>query len=224
MAETETLTIAVVDSGVNQKHPHILAPTQAIVLDPSKHTTAEDTVGHGTAVMAAIQDRAPFAQYIALKIFGESLRASSNDLLRALEWAIDAKVAIVNLSLGTPNFEFRDAMQALVKRADEAGVILVAPRLAGPSVPVLPGTLDGVIGVEVDWDLPRDKFRAVDGVFYASGYPRSLPGVPPERNLNGVSFAVANMTAFVANICYAIPRRSFAAVRESLWRQRQSSS
>jgi hypothetical protein len=35
-------------------------------------------------------------------------------------------------------------------------------------------------------------------VFKASPYPRDIPGVPRERNLNGVSFAVANMSGFVA--------------------------
>jgi hypothetical protein len=32
----------------------------------------------------------------------------------------------------------------------------------------------------------------------ASGYPRPIPGVPPERNLRGVSFAVANATGVIA--------------------------
>ena len=40
-------------------------------------------------------------------------------------------------------------------------------------------------------------------VYVASGYPRSLPGVPRERNLHGISFAVANMTGFVARACEA---------------------
>lgn len=32
----------------------------------------------------------------------------------------------------------------------------------------------------------------------ASGYPRPIPGVPPERNLKGISFAVANVTGVLA--------------------------
>jgi hypothetical protein len=35
-------------------------------------------------------------------------------------------------------------------------------------------------------------------VFRASGYPRPIPGVPADRNLHGISFAVANVTGFVA--------------------------
>src|SRR4029077_11474568 len=66
----------------------------------------------------------------------------------------------------------------------------------------LPGSLPGVIAVRVDAECPRHEYR-VSGcngstVFLASGFPREIPGVPPERNLNGISFAVANMTGFVA--------------------------
>jgi hypothetical protein len=66
----------------------------------------------------------------------------------------------------------------------------------------LPGSLPGVVAVQLDWSCPRDAFRRVeyDGapVFRASGFPRPIPGVPPDRNLSGISFAVANMTGFVA--------------------------
>jgi subtilisin family serine protease len=210
------LTIAVIDSGVNIKHPHICALTHGILLAGASHESFEDTVGHGTAVMAAIQEKAPAAEYFAVKLFGNSLRASSMQLMQAIEWAIQTRVAIVNLSLGTPNFDHRRAMQELVNRAQEAGVVLVAARNAGPSMPVLPGSLEGVIGVDVDWNLPRDRFRVADGVFFASGFPRSLPGVSPTRNLNGVSFAVANMTAFVARVCQTMTVRDFQSVREAL--------
>jgi hypothetical protein len=63
---------------------------------------------------------------------------------------------------------------------------------------VLPGSLPGVIGVLPDPDCPRDAFRYDAGVFHASPYPRPIPGVPIARNLQGASFAVANMTGLVA--------------------------
>jgi subtilisin family serine protease len=171
-----------------------------VLLDSDSHQSFEDTVGHGTAVMAAIQEKVPSAEYFAVKLFGNTLRSSTPQLMRAIEWCIDTGVSIVNLSLGTPNFDYRQQMQELVDRAAAAGIVLVAARDAGPNQPVLPGRLDGVISVDVDWTLPRDRFRVADGVFFASGFPRSLPGVQPTRNLNGISFAVANMTAFVARL------------------------
>ena len=53
-------------------------------------------------------------------------------------------------------------------------------------------------------------------VFFASGYPRSIPGVAPERNLNGISFAVANMTGFVARAAEAVGESSLAAIEKAL--------
>jgi hypothetical protein len=62
-----------------------------------------------------------------------------------------------------------------------------------------PGCLPGVIGVGLDWEIDRDDYRLKDGVYYASGYPRPAPGMPPRRNLNGISFAVANITGLIAS-------------------------
>ena len=52
--------------------------------------------------------------------------------------------------------------------------------------------------------------------FFASGYPRPLPGVPPARNLNGISFAVANMSGFVARACELVKVRSFESMCDAL--------
>jgi hypothetical protein len=39
----------------------------------------------------------------------------------------------------------------------------------------------------------------------ASAYPRPIPGVSPERNLKGLSFAVANATGIIASAWPAWP-------------------
>ena len=54
-----------------------------------------------------------------------------------------------------------------------------------------------------------------------SPYPRDIPGVSRERNVNGVSFAVANATGFVARALEAArlrgPARSAAAISAKLF-------
>ena len=69
----------------------------------------------------------------------------------------------------------------------------------------LPGSLPGVWSVTLDWSVPRetcrvDRLNREGASFRASGFPRPIPGVPPERNLKGLSFAVANVTGIVARI------------------------
>jgi hypothetical protein len=210
--------IAVIDSGVNLSHPHICAKTDAIAMDGITKDGA-DQLGHGTAVMAAIQDKAPRGEYLAIKLFGDSLRTTTARLMEALERAIDEGVDIVNLSLGTPNFDYRPEFEALIDRATRAGMIVVSARSAMEK-PVLPGCLNGVISVDVDWNLPREVYRVLEAEgqqhFAASGFPRSLPGMAPRRNLHGVSFAVANMTGFVARACERRRSRCFSEIFEML--------
>jgi subtilisin family serine protease len=210
------LKIAVIDTGVNAGHPHICAPTEGVLFDPEEsELSCEDMLGHGTAVTAAIQEKAPEANYYILKLFGKSLRTTGTRLLRAIEWTIEHRMDIVNLSLGTPNYDHRRALEGLVARAVAADVLLVAARYS-ELIPVLPGMLDGVLSVDVDWNLSRDQYRvSVEGgspVFYASGLPRPLPGVPVNRNLSGISFAVANMTGFAARACKDLQERSIDRV------------
>jgi len=206
------LKVAVIDTGINARHPHIYAPTHAVEYDSEDAGYSfEDELGHGTAVTAAIQEKAPYADYYILKLFGDSLRAGAGRLVRAIEWSIEHGMDVVNLSLGSHNFNHVEIFEALVTRAAEAGVLLVAARY-GPQGPVLPGMLSGVISVDVDWQLPRDRYRIVKmsglPICYASGFPRPLPGVPVTRNLSGASFAVANMTGFVVRACEALVDRS----------------
>jgi hypothetical protein len=65
------------------------------------------------------------------------------------------------------------------------------------------------IGVIPDPDCPRDAFGYHAGAFYASPYPRPIPGVPIADNLHGASLAVANMTGLVAR---ALTNRSLLSI------------
>lgn len=204
----DPVRIAVIDSGVHPAHPHIdaarLLPGVAVTGDGTIDANADatlDRLGHGTAVMAAIQEMAPAALCIPLRIFGDSLRTTARALVTAIDWAIDAKVDLVNLSLGTTNAAHRPAFMAAAARAKAAGTLIVAARENG-EIPCYPGCLPDAIGVALDWECPRDVWwveRKDDGLhFRTSGHPRPIPGVPQQRNLHGVSFAVANMTGHAA--------------------------
>jgi subtilisin family serine protease len=188
---------------VNPRHPHISSVAGGVSIlgrEEVEEDSFVDLLGHGTAVMAAIQEKAPDARYFAVKLFHHSLRTTTPALLTAIEWAIAKEVHVINLSLGTLNWDYESRMQAIVKKATDSGTILVSAREAGGQA-CLPGSLQGVIGVSLDWDCPRTQYRCQLGsngsFYYASGYPRSLPGMARERNLHGISFAVANMTGFV---------------------------
>ena len=195
--------IAVIDSGVNANHPHVNGVQGGIAIG-GEIDSYVDTLGHGTAVLAAIKEKAPDAEYYAVKVYYRSLRTNMDSLAMAFRWAIDHKMDVINLSLGTFNTSHSAEIAALVEMAKESATEVVAAAEVD-ATSVLPGSIDGVIGVGVDWNCSRDSFYFDAGnpqpLWRASGYPRALPGVSPRRNLYGVSFAVANMSGFVARAC-----------------------
>jgi hypothetical protein len=219
--------IAVIDSGVFATHPHVggIAGGVGIALDGSEHADFVDRLGHGTAVTAAIKEKAPDAEIYAVKVFDRALSTSVATLVHAIEWAARWDIKLVNLSLGTQRAEHETALAAAVVHAAMLGVIIVAadsdPTPEGVRVRWLPGSLPGVVSVISDWDCPRETFRLDepgDGrmIFRASPYPRPVPGVPPERNLKGISFAVANMTGFVARVLESAPAATIDDIRHVL--------
>jgi hypothetical protein len=178
--------IAIVDSGISPGHPHIGKVAGGVSLTGASDLI--DRLGHGTAVAGAIRQWAPEASLFAVKIFDRRLSATIDALIQALEWCRNERMDLVNLSLGTANAAHRDRFLPF------AGP---QPLIFSPAG-TLPGSLPGMIGVEADPDCPRDTYRHANGIFYASPYPRPIPGVPVERNLQGVSFAVANLTGLAA--------------------------
>src|SRR5690606_22139418 len=128
--------------------------------------------------------------------------------LAALEWAVARRAHLVNLSLGTANPENAEKLASAVTAAREQGTLVVSARADG-NRSWFPGSLEGVGGVDVDWSRAREEAelecRGATLLAKASGYPRPIPGVPPARNLKGVSFAVANVTGLLAR---ALDRRS----------------
>lgn len=217
-----------IDSGVHAAHPHVNGVAGGVGIDGDGHEHDDfvDRLGHGTAVTAVIREKAPAAEILAIKVFDRDLTTSGRALVAACQWALKRNATFVNLSLGTVNRDHEAALAEVVAEAGERGTILIA---AGPEPGRhwLPGALDGVWRVSLDWTLPRDRCRATvapDGSvsIAASGYPRPRPGVPPDRNIRGLSFAVANTTGLLAARLHghpasASPRETLMQAIESGW-------
>jgi subtilisin family serine protease len=188
----------VIDSGVHAAHPHVGAVETSASIDPIDGDVV-DRLGHGTAVAAAIRDIAPGATLIVGKIFDRSLSTNAEALSRGIDWAVSNQARIINLSLGTANPAHAAALGDSVARAAGAGAIVVSARESG-NTRWLPGAIDGVASVVADSRFERDELEMDDRGFIAAPYPRPIPGVPKERNLQGVSFAVANVSGFLARL------------------------
>ncbi|HSM61717.1 MAG TPA: S8 family serine peptidase [Longimicrobiales bacterium] len=196
--------VAIIDSGANVPHPHLPSVAGGVAFDVVGEPSDDwvDRLGHGTAVAAAIHEKAPGAELWVVKVFDRRLATSVPALIRAIDWAAERGVHLVNLSLGTPNGARAADLARAVARASERGTLVVSAR-EHDGRRWYPGSLEGVVGVEIDPDCPREIVRAEvapggAAVVRASPYPRPVPGVPRERNLHGISFAVANVTGCLA--------------------------
>jgi len=217
--------VAIIDSGVNPAHPHVGGVAGGARITASETDSSNDYLdylGHGTAVAGAIREKAPDAQLYALKVFDRVLTTNIEVIIKAIDWCIENQIDVINLSLGTVNPEHRDVMEMTVARAANNGIALVAACETSDKLS-FPGCLPSVIGVAVDWQCPRSIYtvrETGDGsAFVASAYPRDIPGVARERNLNGISFAVANMTGFVARAKEMARTASVAQLKQLLVEQ-----
>ena len=218
------LVVGVIDSGVHAGHPHIGRVTEGAGFDPAGVDAVDtiDRLGHGTAVAAAIQQVAPEAVICPLKVFDRTDDASVDTLVAALEWAVARALPLVNLSLGLTEWTSAARLTRVVDRARAAGTVIVAAARRG-GVDLLPGALEGVVRVELDWEVARGRFTMAGPAdapsFRTSGFPRSIPGVDPARNLRGLSFAVAGITGAVARLMIDTGIRGVAPVVDALARR-----
>ncbi len=182
--------VAVIDSGVNPRHPHVSGVVAGRCFVPGELPAhCLDYLGHGTAVAGAICEKTPDVALYVAKVFHQQLSTSIDVLMEAFDWCLDQPVAFVNLSLGTSNEAHGEPFARRIAEAGARGIRIVAP--AG----TLPGTLPGVIAVTWDDTIPRETYSPT---YAACGWPRPIPGRPPNQNLHGISFAVANVTGCLA--------------------------
>ena len=207
----KAVRVAVIDSGVHPANPHI-GGAQVSGVRIGAHGEIDDDfvdrIGHGTAVAAAILEKAPDIDLVAVRVFDRTLATSAEALAHAISWAALHGARLINLSLGTSNPKRAEMLGGAVAEAKEVGAIVVSAAESG-GVTWLPGALPNVAGVTLDPACDRHELAVVPhdpppgAGFASSGYPRPIAGVPVERNLSGISFAVANVTGFLARLLEA---------------------
>jgi subtilisin family serine protease len=152
----EGVTIAVLDTGVDETHPEIAGRVKgAVRFDTSKwqnvpQPNSVDTLGHGTHVTGLICGKrvgvAPGAQVWNAMMIPNGTGMLS-DFILAMEWAgQQADVQIANISAGIPGWV--DGMQDAVGDLLNVGVLpIVAVGNEGPNHTRSPGNYSEVLSV-----------------------------------------------------------------------------
>ncbi len=209
--------VAVIDSGVNRKHPSL----KGVIKDQEDFTGTRRNAreSHGTAVASVIAARngmvgvAPGAKVLSARVFARSkkYRQSSGhtfNLLRGVDWAVASGAQVINMSFAGPADPI---FQAMLKSASEAGVIVVAAAgnhgAKGP--PAYPGAYDTVIAVTATDSRNRLYKHANRGKYISL----SAPGVNilaahrsrSYETSSGTSMSAAYVTGAIALLKQSMP-------------------
>lgn len=216
--------IAIIDSGVNPGHSHVgtVSGGHGYTLDSlgriRKTDDFMDEIGHGTAISGILSHKAPFARLYAIKIFNHDLTAPGRCLIKALAWAVERHVNIIHLSLGVQDEAVALELEPLCQKAHDRNIVVLASA-KGPDDRRYPAAFPTVIGVYWNQGCARDRivYHPDSGIeFGAHGWPRPLPGMPREQNFRGSSFALAHVTARVAQLIKDHPDRNLLWIKEQL--------
>lgn len=132
------VVVAVVDTGIQVDHPFLSSnlyvkegklSSNNYGVDfshDSKNTKPSDTHGHGTHVAGIIKSVYPDVKLLALKYYNPkaSGQANLNSTIKALEYAVDQNVDVINYSGGGP--EPSEQELAVLKKAEKKGILVIA--------------------------------------------------------------------------------------------------
>jgi hypothetical protein len=223
VATGKSVRVAEIDSGVEVDHPDLRDRVVIVRNFVDGRGLVVET--HGTAVAGIIGARAddgigivgvaPGAALMALRACwappggGNSAVCSSFTLAKALQFALENKARVINLSLGGP----RDRLLGrLLEFAESRGVVVVAavdPTLADGG---FPSSSRSVLAVATD-----DAHDSPETAFLAPGkdIPTTLPG-KRWGLVDGSSFAAAQVAGLVALLLEIAPEQGPQQIREDL--------
>jgi subtilisin family serine protease len=207
LAHGANVTIAVIDSGIDVRHPELAT---AIAASFDALGSKEGPHVHGTGIAGAIaaharlMGSAPAARILAIRAFGTAANGAESTsfvVLKGLDYAAAHGAQIVNMSFAGPK-------DALVERGIAAaavrGIVMVAAAgNAGPkSPPLYPAANPSVIAVSAS-DAQDRLFAASNRGGYiavaAPGVDIFLPAPDEKYQMtSGTSFSAAYVSGLVA--------------------------
>lgn len=213
------VSVAVIDSGVDAAHPDLAG---RVALRRNFVDDGPDVAeAHGTAVAGIIGARtgngmgiagvAPAATIMALRACwetgGKPARCNSLTLGKAINFAIESDVRVINLSLAGPQDRL---LQRLLQAALERNVVVVAAADPGLADGGFPASFPGVVGVA----RAGDRHPPAANLLYAPGtdVPTCAPGAR-WNFVSGSSYATAHVAGLAALIAEHRPRTAGQALR-----------
>jgi subtilisin family serine protease len=222
------IRVAIVDSGVDASHPALDAGVQGYVAIGQPAGSAEfaydfdvhgDEAGHGTSCAVLVRSIAPDCELYSVKVLDARCLGRASVLTAGLHWAIEHRMDVCNLSLGTVREQHAATLRELTDEASAQNVVLVAAA-NDRGVPSYPASCRSVLSVGAHgvpdpmcfWSDPR---TTVD--FLAWGVDVPIQARDGTWALHsGSSLAAAHMSGVIAAILAAQGALGVRDLREAL--------
>jgi subtilisin len=222
------VTVAIIDSGIDASHPELngkIVESVEARLEGKRivfeHSDAGDSAGHGTACAGIVTKIAEGAQIYSVKVLGAGGLGDGQAFLAGLEFAINKRYQVINLSLGTTKPQFFAPLHDLLDRAYQAGCVVVAAanNLPQPSFPsIFSSSLISVVK-STETDPLNFGFRfgevielTAPGVNIRTAWPNG-----GHRNLTGNSFACPHVVGVIARLLETHPDLTPFQVKAALY-------
>ena len=193
--------VGIVDSGVSRAQRGTLAACVGIApggAGVERAVAHDDLMGHGTAVAQIILAEAPHAQLVSAQAFAGLRQADAACVAAGIDWCIEQRVRIVNLSLGLATDE--PVLSAACRAAVAHGAIVIAafPARGGS---VYPAAYPGVLAVSGDARCGVGAWSIIEEQRLYGAAPFAADGLTP----GGASYAAARLSGRAARFLASWP-------------------
>lgn len=227
-ADGTDIRIAMLDSGVNEKHP-VFGGLEIEQFDATD-TPQGVQDGHGTAVASLIAAQqymtgiVPNPELLSAKTFSYSRRwrktiGETYHLLQGLDWAVFKQARVFNLSFEGPEDALLRAALLETLRTD-AVIIAAAGNKGAKAGPVYPAAYDGVIAVTATDHQNKLYRHANRGAYILVAAPGvnilSASGDDGYSRKSGTSMAAAHVSGIVALMIQASPESTAETIAQRL--------
>ena len=205
----DPIKVAIVDTGIDVKHPDLKDNLKGGVSTVGYTSSYNDDNGHGThvaGIAAAIDNEigvigvGPQIDLYAVKVLDRRGSGYLSDVIEGLDWAIQNKMEVVNMSLGTSSNVA--SFQETVQRVYAAGITQVAAAGNTGGAVIYPAAYPEVIAVSAtdstdtlaSWSSRGPEIDlAAPGVSIYSTYKGQT-----YKTLSGTSMAAPHVTGAAA--------------------------
>lgn len=220
--------VAVIDTGIADDHPAVRNNYRGGVNILSPMFSPYDYNGHGTHVAGTIAGHlsemgvigvAPRAHLYAVKAFNRKGSANLSDLLSAVNWCIEKKMQVVNMSFGMSKMS--ESLRQAIHTAHHRGIVMVAAAGNQGSGRVdYPARYPETIGVTAT--EKGDQLASFSNV--GSGVDIAAPGDKitsawlngSKREMSGTSMAVPHVSGTAALLLRLQPKLTPTQIRQIL--------